>query len=82
IAEVGASRATVSTYVNPVVSVLLGVILLNEPLDVATVAGFLLILLGSWISTGGTLSLVGYLFRTHLQKKVRKVIGMSREEVP
>jgi drug/metabolite transporter (DMT)-like permease len=55
ISEVGASRATVITYVNPVVSVFLGVIILSEPLNVAIIVGFLLIILGSWLSTGGTL---------------------------
>ncbi len=53
--EVGASRGTVITYVNPAVSVLLGVTLLGEPLDAAIVVGFLLIILGSWLSTGGVL---------------------------
>jgi drug/metabolite transporter (DMT)-like permease len=55
VAEVGASRATVITYVNPAVAVLLGVILLGEPLDAAIIVGFLLIIVGSWLSTGGTL---------------------------
>ncbi len=55
VAEVGASRGTVITYVNPVVSVLLGVTLLGEPLNAAIVVGFLLIIIGSWLSTGGTL---------------------------
>jgi len=55
IAEVGAVRGTVITYVNPAVSVFLGVLLLGEPLNAAIVAGFLLIILGSWLSTGGTL---------------------------
>lgn len=51
IAEVGAGRAAVVTYVNPAVAVLLGVLLLGEPLTMATVAGFVLILAGSWLST-------------------------------
>jgi drug/metabolite transporter (DMT)-like permease len=55
IAEVGASRGTVFTYVNPAVAVLLGIILLGEPLNIAIIFGFLLIILGSWLSTGGTL---------------------------
>lgn len=55
VAEVGASRGTVFTYVNPAVSVLLGVALLGEPLNAAIITGFLLIILGSWLSTGGTL---------------------------
>lgn len=55
IAEVGASRGTVITYVNPAVSVLLGVAILHEPLTVATIAGFLLIIVGSWLSTTGAI---------------------------
>lgn len=55
IAEVGASRGTVFTYVNPAVAVALGVLLLGEPLTGWTVAGFLLIVAGSWLSTGGSL---------------------------
>ncbi|GHO86636.1 DMT family transporter [Dictyobacter formicarum] len=55
IAEVGASRGTVITYVNPAVSVLLGVTILQEPFTIATIAGFLLIIAGSWISTTGSI---------------------------
>lgn len=55
VAEVGASRGTVITYVNPAVAVLLGVILLGEPLDAAIIIGFLLIIAGSWLSTGSKL---------------------------
>ena len=53
IAEVGPSRASVITYVNPVVAVALGVTLLGESLSASAVAGLLLILAGSWLSTGG-----------------------------
>ena len=66
--EVGASRGTVFTYVNPAVSVFLGVLLLKEPFGFATVVGFLLIILGSWLSTGGALPFVKQL-RTHLQQR-------------
>ena len=52
IAEVGPTRASVITYVNPAIAVLLGVTLLGESLGPAAVAGLLLILAGSWISTG------------------------------
>jgi drug/metabolite transporter (DMT)-like permease len=55
IAEVGPSRATVITYINPVVAVALGVTLLGEGLRPTAVAGLLLILAGSWLSTGGRL---------------------------
>lgn len=53
IAEVGPGRATVITYVNPVVAVALGVTLLGESIGASAVAGLLLILAGSWLSTGG-----------------------------
>lgn len=51
IAEVGPSRASLITYVNPVVAVALGVTLLGEAVTVSAVAGLLLILAGSWLST-------------------------------
>jgi drug/metabolite transporter (DMT)-like permease len=67
LADVGASRGIVFTYVNPAVSVLLGITLLSEPLSVAIIAGFLLIILGSWLSTGGALPpLRTYLLRSRL----------------
>ncbi|MBG0562142.1 DMT family transporter [Actinoplanes aureus] len=47
----GSNRAGLVTYVNPVVAVLLGVVLLNESIGVATVAGFALIVVGCWLST-------------------------------
>lgn len=52
IAEIGPSRATVITYVNPAVAVLLGVAVLGEPLTVGLAVGFPLILLGSVLATG------------------------------
>jgi len=55
IKDVGAGKASVITYVNPVVAVALGVALLGESVGAAAVAGLLLILAGSWLSTGGGL---------------------------
>jgi drug/metabolite transporter (DMT)-like permease len=55
IREAGTSRATVITYINPVVAVALGVALLDEQPGAGAVAGLLLILAGSWLSTGGRL---------------------------
>jgi drug/metabolite transporter (DMT)-like permease len=49
----GATRATIVTYFNPAVAVLLGVTLLDERLTGVAVAGLLLILAGSWLSTSG-----------------------------
>jgi drug/metabolite transporter (DMT)-like permease len=51
IAEVGAARATVITYVNPAVAVVLGVAVLGERLTPAIVASFALILIGSVLAT-------------------------------
>ena len=51
IAEVGPTRSTVITYVNPAVAVLLGVTLLDEDFTVATAIGFVLILAGSVLAT-------------------------------
>jgi drug/metabolite transporter (DMT)-like permease len=53
IAEVGPVRATVITYVNPAVAVAAGVTLLGEPFTLGTALGFVLILAGSWLATGG-----------------------------
>jgi drug/metabolite transporter (DMT)-like permease len=55
IGEAGTSRATVITYVNPVVAVGLGVLLLGERPGAGAVAGLLLILAGGWLSTDGRL---------------------------
>jgi len=51
IAEVGASRATVITYFNPAVALILGVALLGEPFTVGIAVGFALILIGSLLAT-------------------------------
>jgi drug/metabolite transporter (DMT)-like permease len=55
IREAGTSRATVITYINPVIAVALGVLLLDERPGTGAVAGLLLILAGSWLSTDGRL---------------------------
>ena len=55
IREVGPGKALVITYVNPVVAVALGVIILGERPGTGAVAGLLLILAGSWLSTDGRL---------------------------
>jgi drug/metabolite transporter (DMT)-like permease len=55
----GASRATVITYINPVVAASLGVLVLDEHLGIGGFIAFALILLGSWLATRGTVT------RTH-----------------
>jgi drug/metabolite transporter (DMT)-like permease len=51
IGDIGATRASVVTYVNPVVAVFLGVVLLHEPITASILAGLVLVVLGSWLST-------------------------------
>jgi drug/metabolite transporter (DMT)-like permease len=53
IAEAGPTRASVITYVNPLVAVVAGVLALGEHIGTMSVAGLALILGGSWLSTGG-----------------------------
>jgi drug/metabolite transporter (DMT)-like permease len=51
ITEAGPSRASVVTYVNPLVAVVAGVLVLGEHLGAMSLVGLLLILGGSWLST-------------------------------
>jgi drug/metabolite transporter (DMT)-like permease len=53
--EAGTGRATIITYINPLVAVVLGVTLLGERPGPGALAGLVLILAGSWLSTGGSL---------------------------
>jgi drug/metabolite transporter (DMT)-like permease len=55
VVDVGAGRASVTTYLNPVIAVALGVVVLGEQPGASAIAGLLLILAGSWISTDGRL---------------------------
>jgi drug/metabolite transporter (DMT)-like permease len=51
IAMAGAGSASLVSYTSPAVAVLLGVVVLSEPLTPVTLLGFGLILTGSWLST-------------------------------
>jgi drug/metabolite transporter (DMT)-like permease len=51
IAEIGPARATVITYVNPAVAVVLGVLALHERFTAGIAVGFPLVILGSYLST-------------------------------
>jgi drug/metabolite transporter (DMT)-like permease len=56
IREVGPVRAPLFTYVNPVVAIALGVVVLGEPLSPGLLLGFPLVILGCWLAaTGGRL---------------------------
>lgn len=51
IKEVGPSRTTVITYINPAVAILLGVAILDEPFTAGIAVGFPLVLIGSVLAT-------------------------------
>jgi drug/metabolite transporter (DMT)-like permease len=51
IAEIGPTRATLITFVNPAVAVVLGAIVLDESITLATIGGFVLVLTGCWLAT-------------------------------
>jgi drug/metabolite transporter (DMT)-like permease len=53
VAEVGAARASINTYLSPAIAVAAGVVLLGESFETSAVAGMLLILAGSWVASGG-----------------------------
>ncbi len=52
IAEAGPNRAAIITYLNPPVAVVIGMLVLDEHLGIMSLVGLLLILGGSWLSTG------------------------------
>ena len=51
IAAAGPSRASVITYINPVIALGLGIVFLGESPGAGALAGLALILVGSWLST-------------------------------
>lgn len=53
IAAAGASRASIITYVNPVVAVIVGVLALDEHVGAMSLLGLFLILGGSWLAAAG-----------------------------
>jgi drug/metabolite transporter (DMT)-like permease len=59
VSHAGASRAAVITYINPAVATLLGVSLLHEQLGLGGILAFVLILLGSWLATRGSVAQPG-----------------------
>lgn len=81
VAEIGPGRALVVTYINPVVAVALGVAILGERPGPGTIAGLLLILAGSWLSTDGRLppGLTAMLARSRLRQARGPAPARSRE---
>ncbi len=54
IIEAGPNRASVITYLNPVVAVIVGIVVLSERLGVMSLLALLTILGGSWLATMGS----------------------------
>jgi drug/metabolite transporter (DMT)-like permease len=50
IKEIGAARATLITYLNTLVALLLGIVFLNEPITPGLLIGLPLVLIGSWFA--------------------------------
>src|SRR5215216_1464068 len=73
IAEIGPGRATVITYINPVVALALGVAILDESVTTGVAVGLLLILAGSWLSTDGRVppGLAGFAERVRGRPRAR-----------
>jgi drug/metabolite transporter (DMT)-like permease len=59
VAAAGPARASVITYINPVIALGLGIVFLGESPGAGSLIGLVLILAGSWISTRGAAEPVG-----------------------
>jgi drug/metabolite transporter (DMT)-like permease len=51
IQQVGPAKAVLTTYVAPIIAVVLGVLVLDERLGTGAIVGIVLILFGSWLAT-------------------------------
>jgi drug/metabolite transporter (DMT)-like permease len=49
--EIGPARATLITFVNPAVAIILGAMFLDEEITAATLAGFVFVMFGCWLAT-------------------------------
>ena len=91
--EAGTGRATIITYINPLVAVVLGVTLLGERPGPGAIAGLVLILAGSWLSTRRRVAAASGAGRgraggarpaAHLRppRRPRPAVGTERRESP
>ena len=53
IAEVGPVRAPLFTYINPIVAIALGIVILAEPLSLSLLLGFPVVIIGCVLAAGG-----------------------------
>jgi len=51
IVEIGAARGSLTTYINTAFAVLLGILILNEPITLGIIVGLPLVLLGSYLAS-------------------------------
>jgi drug/metabolite transporter (DMT)-like permease len=51
IREIGSARATLITYLNTAVALVLGILFLSEPLTLGIIIGFPLVLIGSYFAS-------------------------------
>ena len=51
IVEIGVARGSLTTYVNTAVAVVLGILILNEPITLGIIVGLPMVLLGSYLSS-------------------------------
>jgi drug/metabolite transporter (DMT)-like permease len=58
IKEVGPTRTTVITYINPAVAIILGILVLSEPITTGIIIGFPLVLVGSVMATRRNVAVV------------------------
>ena len=54
IAEIGPARGSLVTYLNTAIAVVLGVIILREPLTIGIIVGLPLVLVGSYLASRKT----------------------------
>jgi drug/metabolite transporter (DMT)-like permease len=77
----GTSRATVITYVNPVIALALGVTLESERPGAGAILGLVLILTGSWLSTTGRIGRGGSGSRGSAHRATRRAKSRTDREV-
>jgi len=77
--EAGTARATIITYINPLVAVILGVWLLGERPGALALGGLVAILVGSWLSTTGRLPWSGRAAAEPPAGRARAVAGEKRQ---
>jgi drug/metabolite transporter (DMT)-like permease len=49
--EIGPARASIGTYVNTAIAVVLGVLILSEPLTIGIIIGLPLVMIGSFLAS-------------------------------